>query len=57
MMTKKIFTRKLAIYLREKGFRILKTEVNFKYPQYDVFVFEDTPELLDAILEYNSATR
>ena len=52
-MTKKIYTRKLAVYLREKGFKILSTEVNYKYPQYDVYVFEDTPELTQAILDYN----
>lgn len=53
IMTKKIYTRKLAVYLREKGFKILSTEVNYKYPQYDVYVFEDTPELTQAILDYN----
>lgn len=51
---KKIFTRKLAVYLREQGFRIIGTEVNFKYPKFDVYVFEDTPELTKAILEYNA---
>ena len=52
-MKKKIFTKKLAIYLRKKGFRIVGTEVNYKYPQYDVYVFEDTPELNQAILSYS----
>lgn len=49
---KKIFTRKVAIYLREKGFEILDTEVNFKYPKYDVYLFEETPELIDALISY-----
>lgn len=53
-MTKKIFTRKLAVYLRERGFKIVDTEVNFRHPQFDVYVFEDTPELTEAILEYNA---
>jgi len=54
MRTKKIFTKKLAIYLREQGFRIIDTEVNFKYPKFDVYVFEDTPELTEAILRYTN---
>ena len=52
-MKKKIFSKKLAIYLRNKGFRIVDTEVNYKYPQYDVYVFEETPELNQAILNYS----
>ena len=51
--TKKIFTKKLAVYLRQQGFRILATEVNYKYPKFDVYLFEDTPELTEAILAYS----
>ena len=51
-MTKKIFTRKLAVYLRERGFRIIGTEPNRWHPQYDVFLFEETPELLEAMNNY-----
>lgn len=54
MKTKKIFTRRLAIYLREHGFKILGTEVNFKQPQFDVYIFEYTPELTEAILTYSA---
>ena len=53
-MTKKIFTRKLAVYLREHGFKIIGTEVNFKNPKFDVYLFEDTPELIQAILSYKA---
>lgn len=56
-MTKKIFTRKLAVYLRECGFKIVGTEVNFKHPQFDVWLFEDTPKLGQAILKYNSSNK
>ena len=51
---KKIFTKKLAIYLRKKGFRIVGTEVNYKYPQYDVYVFKDTPELRNAMSNFRN---
>lgn len=53
-MTKKIFTRKLAVYLRECGFKIVGTEVNFKHPEYDVWLFENTPKLTEAILMYSA---
>lgn len=53
-MTKKIFTRKLAVYLRERGFKIVGTEVNFKHPEYDVWLFKNTPELTEAILMYSA---
>ena len=52
MKKKLIYTKKLAIYLRNKGFRIIGTEVNYKYPQYDVYVFEETPELIETMLSY-----
>lgn len=45
MKTKKIFSRKLAIYLREYGCKIISTEVNRHKPNLDVYIFEDTPEL------------
>ena len=40
---------RLAAALREMGFKILKVSPNIKKPQYDVYWFEDTPELRKAI--------
>lgn len=54
IMIKKIFTRKLAVYLREHNFKIIGTEVNFKHPEYDVWLFEDTPELRKAMDNYRN---
>jgi hypothetical protein len=51
-MTKKIFSRKLAVYLREKGCRIISTEVNFKHPKFDVYIFEDNEKLQSALADY-----
>lgn len=47
-----IFSRKLAIYLREHGFHIICTRVNNTYPQYDCYIFTNSPELQSAILTY-----
>lgn len=49
MEEKKIFTRKLALRLRERGFAIIKTEPNRNKPQFDVYIFKDTDELELAI--------
>ena len=45
----KIYTRWLAFELRKRGFPILKTEINEYHPQFDVWLFEDSPELQAAI--------
>lgn len=52
MKTKKIFTRRLAVYLRKKGFKIIDTMVNSNKPEYDIYLFEDTAELQEAIAEF-----
>ena len=40
---------RLAAALREMGFKIIKVSPNIKKPQYDVYWFEDTTELRQAI--------
>lgn len=51
-MTKKIFSRKLAIYLREHGCKIVGTEVNKHKPNLDVYIFEDNEKLQSALASY-----
>lgn len=45
---KKVFSSKVANQLCHMGFRIIGTEPNMIKPQYDVFLFEETEELLNA---------
>lgn len=52
MNEKKIFTRKMALFLRKQGLKILRTEPNTHKPQFDVYVFKDTPELRVGMEEY-----
>lgn len=40
MKYKKIFTKPLAYALRKLGYRIIKVEPNFNYPECDVYTFE-----------------
>lgn len=51
-MTKKIFFRKLAIYLREHGCKIIGTEVNRHKPELDVYIFENNEKLQAALASY-----
>ena len=44
-----IYRKRLALELRLKGFKILRTGVNPNFPQFDTYIFEDSPELQMAI--------
>lgn len=49
----KSFSARLANYLVHQGFCMVDKEPNFKKPQYDVFLFIDSPELRAAVEEYS----
>ena len=40
--TYRICSRRIALELRRKGFKIVGTDINENFPQYDVYLFEDT---------------
>lgn len=44
-----IFSKWLAYQLRKQGFRLIRTDINRNYPQFDVWVFEDCKDLQIAI--------
>lgn len=44
-----IYMPRIAAALREMGFKIVKITPHCKKPQYDVYWFEDTKELRDAL--------
>lgn len=44
-----IYMPRVAAALRDLGFKLIKVTANTKKPQYDVYWFEDTPELRIAI--------
>ena len=47
----RIYTKSLAYELRKLGFRFLGTDINKNFPQYLVYLFEDTPELHVALVK------
>lgn len=52
----KCFSARVAQYLCRKGFEIIKTEVNFKKPKYNVYCFEDTEEIRKAFDKFLTST-
>ena len=44
-----VFTWKLANKLHELGFKAVGTRLNYKDPTQEVILFEDTPDLREAI--------
>lgn len=48
MKEKVIYSRWLAAELRRQGFPIVRVEVNPNFPQYNCYVFAETPEFLTA---------
>lgn len=50
-MEKIIYTRWVACELRKQGFPIVRVEVNPNKPQFDCYVFAETPELIEALLK------
>ena len=49
---KQIFSLRLAGYLMQRGFRIIRIHHNLKDKDKDVYLFDDTLELEKAMLEY-----
>lgn len=49
---KQIFSLRLAGYLMFNGFRIRRIHHNLKEIDKDIYLFDDTPELESAVLEY-----
>ena len=53
MNTKTIYTKNMALFLRNKGFKILKTVPDDNMPNFYNWIFEDTQELHEAMSEYS----
>lgn len=51
MKTYKIFTWRLANKLNDLGFKPVGKSLNYKDPTKVVILFEDTPELREAVLK------
>lgn len=47
----------LCRHLQQKGFELQKTRINKFNPLYNVYLFEDTVSLRDAVSKYSEARR
>lgn len=50
----KIYTKRIAYELRKQGFKFIGTDVNENFPQFLVYLFEDTPALHEALMKITS---
>ena len=46
---KVIYTKKLALELRQQGCKFLRTGINENFPQYNTFIFEDSAKLQEIL--------
>ena len=44
-----IYTKKLALELRQQGFKLLRTGINENFPQYITYIFEDSAKLQEVL--------
>ena len=51
METKIIYSKRIAVELRKRGFKILEVQVNEYHPEFNCWVFEASPELFKALDE------
>lgn len=47
-----IRTQKLATYLMNKGFELVRTDKNKENPNFNVFLFQDSPVLRATVKQY-----
>lgn len=55
--TFRVYTRWIALELRRQGFKILDTDINEYNPEFKVWIFERTPEFIEAFNEVSRSKR
>ena len=53
--TKRIYTKSVALELRKRGFKIIRTEPNENYPQFDTYIFQGGAALEKALTEITNS--
>lgn len=54
-ITKRIYTKSVALELRKRGFKIIRTEPNENKPEFDVYVFEETENFKKALTDITNS--
>ncbi len=47
MKTIAVYSRRIAFELQKKGFIVVRTVPNWKFPQYQIYLFLQTPEFME----------
>lgn len=47
-----IYTKRVALALREQGFKLIRTGINPNYPQYITYIFEDSEAFQQELKKY-----
>lgn len=47
----RIYTKRIALELRKKGFYIFGVEPNENFPQFNVYLFKDSPAFRQTLYE------
>ena len=55
--TFRVYTRWIAVELRRQGFKILETDINEYNPEFKVWIFEKTPEFVEAFSKISHSKR
>ena len=53
--TKRIYSKSVALELRKRGFKIIRTEPNERYPQFDSYIFQGGKALENALTEITNS--
>ena len=53
--TKKIYTKSVALELRKRGFKIIRTEPNENKPEFDTYIFEETSDFKKALTDITNS--
>lgn len=49
-----IYTKRIALELRQKGFKFLRTGINPNHPQFLTYIFEDSPKFQEELSKYRN---
>ena len=53
----RVYTRWLAYELRKQGFKIIGTDINEYHPEFTVWIFQETPDFLNAFNKLSQLKR
>lgn len=53
----RVYTRWIALELRRQGYKIIGTDINEYNPEFKVWIFEETPQFIEAFRTVSQSKR